>query len=91
MRPSLDPGDRLLVCQWQGPRPGDIVVVRDPERHLTFGIKRVAGIGADGAVDVRGDNPNVSRDSRHYGAVPRRLVIGRVVFRYLPAHRRGRI
>src|SRR5437879_4636659 len=91
MRPSLEPGDRVLVSWWHPLRPGDIVVVRDPERHLTFGVKRIASINADGSVVVRGDSPNVSRDSRDYGPVPRRLIIGRVVFRYLPAERRGRI
>ena len=39
----------------------------------------------------RGDNVNVSRDSREYGAVPRPRVVGRVVYRYLPGARRGRL
>jgi len=33
----------------------------------------------------------VSRDSRHFGPVPRGLVVGRVVYRYLPGARRGRL
>jgi type IV secretory pathway protease TraF len=69
---------------------GDIVVLRDPEHWLTYTVKRVAAVTAAG-LEVRGDNVNVSRDSRHFGTVPRRLVIGRVVYRYVPAQRRRRL
>ncbi len=88
MQPALRPGDRLLVASWLAPREGDIVVFRDPEAHNTFVVKRVRRLSADN-VEVRGDNPYVSRDSRHFGPVPKALVIGRAVYRYLPAGRRG--
>ena len=81
MQPALRPGDRVLVATWLAPRVGDIVVLRDPEATRTHTVKRVVGV-REGACDVRGDNMNVSRDSRHFGLVPRRLVVGRVVFRY---------
>ena len=80
-------GAGVAVAAAAGWRYGRVARAR---RHLTFGVKRVASIDADGSVVVRGDNPNVSRDSRDYGPVPRRLVVGRVIFRYLPAERRGR-
>jgi type IV secretory pathway protease TraF len=51
----------------------------------------VVSLEANGDLVVRGDNPNVSRDSREFGPVPRRLVVGRVVYRYLPGERRGRV
>lgn len=97
MRPALQPADRVLIWQWQWPwrwaRPvrGDVVVLRDPERPRTFAVKRVAAIQPTGAVVVRGDNPNVSRDSRTYGPVPAHLILGRVIYRYLPRERRGRL
>jgi nickel-type superoxide dismutase maturation protease len=91
MQPGLSPGDRVLVWQWAAPRSGDLVVFRDPERHLSFAVKRVVSLEANGDLVVRGDNPNVSRDSREFGPVPRRLVVGRVVYRYLPGERRGRV
>ena len=75
MQPALRPGDRLLVWRWARPRVGDLVVFFEP----------------DGRLVVRGDNVNVSRDSREYGAVPSRLVIGTAVYRYLPGPRRGRL
>jgi nickel-type superoxide dismutase maturation protease len=91
MRPVVQPGDRLLVGRWLPPRRGSLVVVRDPESPSSFLLKRVANIEANGDVVVRGDNPNVSRDSRHFGPVARRLVIGLAFYRYLPAARRGRL
>ncbi len=91
MQPALLPGDRLLVLTWAPPRKDDMIVFRDPEARGTFTIKRVQALTADGDLVVRGDNANVSRDSRHFGAVPRALVIGRVLYRYLPGARRGRL
>ena len=91
MQPALLPGDRLLVTG-RGPiRTGAVVVFADPETPTEFRVKRVTDIAPDGTLFVRGDNPNVSRDSRHFGGVPASLVIGRVVYRYLPASRRGRV
>ena len=91
MRPRLQPADRLLVFQWARPKPGDIVVLREPDAQLTFAVKRVASLEPNGDVIVSADNPNVSRDSREFGPVPRQLIVGRVMFRYLPAETRGRL
>jgi mitochondrial inner membrane protease subunit 1 len=89
MRPTLQPGDRVLASRWLSPRVGDIVVVRDPEFRSTHLLKRVERVDTTGGLIVRGDNPNVSRDSRHFGPVPRELIVGRVFVRYLPGERRG--
>lgn len=91
MRPVLQPGDRLLVGGWLRPRRGDLIVFRDPEQRSLFLLKRVAAVESNGDLIVRGDSPNVSRDSRHFGPVARRLVVGRAFFRYLPGRRRGRL
>jgi inner membrane protease subunit 1 len=89
MQPALLPGDRVLVWRWASPRKDDVIVFRDPEWRSTLTIKRVVGVTPEGDCIVRGDSPNVSRDSRHFGAVPRALIVGRVVYRYLPGARRG--
>jgi nickel-type superoxide dismutase maturation protease len=89
MQPTLHPGDRVLVMTWLAPRRGDVVVLRDPDAHLSFTGKRVDSVTPDGEVVVRGDNPNVSRDSRHFGPLPRELIVGRAVYRYYPADRSG--
>ena len=91
MRPALQPGDRLFVFQWPRPKPGDLVVLKEPDRQRTFAVKRVARLEPNGDVVVQADNPNVSRDSREFGPVPRQLIVGRVIFRYLPAKTRGRL
>jgi nickel-type superoxide dismutase maturation protease len=91
MQPVLQPNDRLIVTSWVRLRPRDLVVFVDPEARRTHLVKRVEAISATGEVVVRGDNPNVSRDSRHFGPVPRGLIVGRVVYRYLPGARRGRL
>jgi nickel-type superoxide dismutase maturation protease len=102
MRPTLQPGDRLMVWQWtwlRGPRRGDLVVARDPELPGLHLVKRVAAgpgepfagmAGVDGFV-LLGDDPSSSRDSRTFGRVPSRCIVGRVVYRYLPGARRGPI
>src|SRR5687768_13941341 len=69
MQPALRPGDRVFVWRPARPKPGDVVVVRDPEARSTFLIKRVTA-ASDAGLTVAGDNPNVSRDSRHFGPVP---------------------
>ncbi|MFM7212279.1 MAG: S26 family signal peptidase, partial [Actinomycetota bacterium] len=39
---------------------------------------------------VEGDNPDRSRDSRHFGAIPDSRIIGKVILRYRPLGRRPR-
>ena len=89
MRPTLEPGDRLLVWRTQRLRPGGLVVLADPRVPGRPLVKRVAGLDGDEAVLVHGDNAAASTDSRVFGAVPRRAVRGRPVYRYFPPGREG--
>ena len=88
MEPTLAPGDRLLVTRATHLQAGDVVAARDPRDHHRVVVKRVSAVVDDGVV-LRGDNPGASTDSRNFGAVPRRAVVGRVVRRYAPAWRAG--
>ena len=95
MVPTLRPGDGVLVLQGFGPfrpaiRVGDVVAVVDPRDQRRIMIKRVVAFD-DGGVVVRGDNDAASTDSRHFGPVDRRALRGRVVYRYHPQSRRGRV
>ena len=90
MRPTLEPGDRLVVWSPGKVRAGDLVAVRDPRNPARTVVKRVAAVGGEG-VAVVGDNPDASTDSRTFGPVPPGLVRGRVFYRYWPEARRGRI
>jgi nickel-type superoxide dismutase maturation protease len=88
MRPSFLPGDRLLVVAGLSIRPGHVVALEDPRASGRLMIKRVRAARPEG-VDVRGDNPGASTDSRHFGLVPRSALQGRVVYRYAPRDRIG--
>lgn len=71
-------------------------MLRDPEGRVGALVKRVAALPGQAWANARqagyavaGDNPAQSRDSRAFGRLPANAVIGRVVWRYLPAERRG--
>lgn len=93
MKPTLQPGDRVVVDLWtyrqRPPRPGEIALVEGlGEAPL---VKRVAP-GADREhFLVLGDNEAESADSRQFGAVPRHRFRGRILVRYWPPDRAGPI
>ncbi len=92
MSPTLLPGDRLWVdlraFRTRPPRAGEIVVFVDPEAPDRWLVKRVARVDEEtGAVDVRGDAPELARDSRRFGPIPSRSLIGRVYRLYSPPER----
>lgn len=90
MSPCILPGDRLIVLKAAIPRRGDVVALADPTEPSRILVKRLADAGPDGLV-VLGDNEAASTDSRHFGPVARGSVIGRVIYRYLPPERAGRL
>jgi nickel-type superoxide dismutase maturation protease len=90
MEPALLPGDRLLVRKWATVHPGDIVTAPDPRQAGRTVLTRAGSVGA-GKVWLLGDNPEHSTDSRHFGPVPMNSVEGKVVYRYAPPARAGRL
>ena len=125
MRPTLVPGDRLLVDPRDAvgvtARRGAIVVVPDPGQERRWLVKRAAAVGpatvyvvrtgvevrspdscepppsdaidrcevSDGSLYVVSDGPTGSRDSRTFGPVPLRSVLGVAWWRYAPRERAG--
>jgi nickel-type superoxide dismutase maturation protease len=81
MVPVLAPGDRILVLRTDQIAVGDIIACTDPDASESILVKRVAGVDRN-SVRVEGDNFGASRDSRHFGPVPRSAIIGRVLFCY---------
>jgi nickel-type superoxide dismutase maturation protease len=85
MAPSIAPGERLLVnraAYWfAAPRPGDLVVLRDPRHPDRLLLKRIEGAAGGGWL-VAGDNRAASTDSRAFGPVGKELVVGKVWRRY---------
>ncbi len=90
MIPTLAPGDRLLVLRTRRCRVGDICAARDPAESARLLVKRVVSVSAD-RIELAGDNEGASRDSRSFGPVGRRDLVGRAVFTYHPPHRAGRL
>lgn len=91
MAPALEPGDRLLVVRASRiPRIGDVVLGRDPRDAGRELIKRVADVGPQGVV-LHGDNPSASTDARTFGTLAAASVRWRVLGRYWPARRLGRV
>jgi len=88
MEPTLAPGDRLLVVRARAVHPGDVVAVRDPSHPRRVLVKRVGAV-LDVGIVLRGDNPGASTDSRSFGPVPARAVLGRVLRCYSPRWRAG--
>jgi hypothetical protein len=92
MRPTLAPGDRLLVRYGARVRPGRIVLARFADGTLS--VKRVTGRRTTSA-GVPGwwltsDNPDAGIDSRHRGPVPEHDVLAVVVARLWPRPRPSR-
>ncbi len=88
MRPAFDPGDRLVVVPVSTLAAGQVVAVRDPREPARLLVKRIHAL-TDAGLDVRGDDPGASTDSRHFGPVRAASVIGRAVYRYHPPERAG--
>lgn len=82
MLPTLRDGDRLAVrrARTGEPRLGQLVVISESGKQM---VKRVSKLLAAG-IEVVGDNPSASRDSRHFGPVLTEDIEGVVAFRYWP-------
>jgi len=85
MRPGLEPGDYVIVNRWaykfRPPAKGDLVVVRDPETPERFLVKRVSEVPDPTRIRVAGDNADRSRDSRSFGPIALREIVGKVWIR----------
>lgn len=92
MAPALLPGDRLVVeavtYAARPPLPGEIVLAPDPRSPSRELIKRVAAVHGD-RLELRGDAPQASTDSRAFGELPLAAVRWRAVARYWPLRRLG--
>ncbi len=94
MAPALLAGDWLVIerrtYERRGPRVGEVVLAPDPREPSRELVKRVAAVDpVAGLIELRGDAPDASTDSRDFGAVPTASVRWRAVARYWPADRVG--
>ena len=81
MLPSLQPKQRLLVKlrphDGRSPSPGTVVVCHHPS-NINLVITKRVWQSNDGWLELRGDNPAASTDSRQFGQVSLEQVIGEV-------------
>lgn len=77
MLPRFDDGDVVVASNWfKRLKPHDIVIIHHDGREK---IKRIERREA-GKLFLLGDNQPESTDSRHFGWVDERVVIGKVVW-----------
>lgn len=78
MNPALLSGRNVIgLCWFSRLEPGDVIVFKHEGKEK---IKRIAGITKSGGLRVLGEQPSTSRDSRHFGAINRTCVVGKVVW-----------
>jgi len=81
MEPTYMGGDKLFVREsYRKPKVGDVVVVKDPRGEKLL-LKRIESIKGK-EIFVRGDSPQWSTDSRTFGAISGKAIVGKVIFRY---------
>jgi len=93
MTPAIKPGTVLVVIRpaygfrfpwsedyllrWAAPKSGDVVVFLTPLGERA--VKRCAGLSGEDSFIAIGDNSRESFDSRTYGPVPLKNILGRVL------------
>ena len=89
MRPTLAPGDRLLVRYAADVQPGALVLARFPDGALVVKRATEARTTRDGrpAWWLSSDNPSVGVDSRHRGPIAAEEVLAVAQARVWPRPR----
>ena len=83
MLPTLTEGQEILVRPIESSRhpfeAGTIVLMQHPIQSDVQMIKRITSIDDEDAITVLGDNADESTDSRQFGRVRKRHILGVVV------------
>lgn len=80
MEPTYKNGERIFIAKkWIFPvRENDVVVAKDP-RNKRLILKRIRKITNETLFYLLGDNPKESTDSRKFGWVEKKYIIGQVI------------
>lgn len=81
MLPALKDGDLVLINPYAEPQTGDIVLARHPFKKSVQIIKRIREISPEGSYFLVGDNAGESTDSRSFGAIRAKDILGKAVSR----------
>jgi len=71
------PGSLNYIIQWKTPKKGDVLVFYTP--HGDIAVKRCGEVLPGELFLALGDNSSQSFDSRSYGPVPNKNIIGKVL------------
>jgi nickel-type superoxide dismutase maturation protease len=82
MLPALKSGDCVIINPELEPEIGDVILFHHPFIQNLKVVKRITEITAEGNYIVRGDNPQESTDSRSYGAILAKDILGVAVCRF---------
>ena len=85
MAPTFRPGEHLLINKFiykiKNPKKGDIIALSDPRDKNRILLKRILEV-EDDMVNVISDNVGEGTDSRVFGKINTKNIIGKVFFRY---------
>ena len=81
MSPTLKNGDAVLIAPKANIQMGDIVLAKHPFKQSVKMLKRIGEVDENGNYLLVGDNPSESTDSRSFGAISQKEILGKVVCR----------
>ena len=81
MLPVLKAGDAILIDPRAAFSAGDIVLAQHPYKKSVKILKRIGGISPEGKCTLIGDNAGESTDSRTFGEIQKKDILGKVVCR----------
>ena len=84
MLPALKDGDLVLIDPHADPAVGDIVLARHPFKQSVKIIKRIAEILPGEKYFLLSDNPDEGTDSRSFGAISAKDILGKAGARIKP-------
>ena len=80
MLPTLKNGDAVLINPKAKLKRGDIVLANHPYKRSVKILKRIKEFTENGDLFLIGDNADESTDSRTFGAVRLKCVLGKVTY-----------
>jgi nickel-type superoxide dismutase maturation protease len=87
MQPLLEPGEEILINPYAyikaQPKINDLIITSHPHNSQLTIIKRVTEMAVDGSYFLTGDNQAESTDSRHWGTVCQKKILGKVTSRFI--------
>lgn len=81
MSPTLKDGDGVLISPRSKINAGDIVLAHHPFKKSVKILKRISQANTDDTFELIGDNADESTDSRAFGPIHQKHILGKVTCR----------